>query len=58
VVDFDDSYTKISCDSDGNYFDVWMEGMQPERYYRFILKVEQNKLVEFFDNDYLFKVVR
>ena len=58
VVDFDDSYTKISCDSDGNYFDVWMEGMQPERYYRFILKVEQNKLIEFFDNDYLFKVVR
>ena len=58
VVDFDSSYTKISCDSEGNYFDVWMDGLQPERYYRFVLKVEQNKLVEFFDNDYIFKVVR
>ena len=58
VVDFDDSYTKISCDTEGNYFDVWMDGMQPERYYRFVLKVKQDTLIEYFDNDYLFKVVR
>ena len=58
VVDFDDNYTKISCDTEGNFFDVWMDGMQPERYYRFVLKVKQDTLIEYFDNDYLFKVVR
>ena len=58
AVEFDDAYTKISCDSDGNYFDIWMDGLQPERYYRFVLKVKQNTLIEYFDNDFLFKVVR
>ena len=40
VIPFDTEYTKVSCDSDGSYFDVWMSGLQPERYYRVLVKTE------------------
>jgi hypothetical protein len=59
VVPFDDNYTKMSCDSRGNYFNFWANGLQPERYYRFIFKVKDTDgNEEFFDNDYFFKIVR
>jgi hypothetical protein len=38
IVDFDTNFTKISCDSTGPYFDVYMDGLQPERYYRILIK--------------------
>ena len=28
----------VSCDTTGNYFNVWMNGFQPERYYKFEIK--------------------
>ena len=58
IVPFDTDYTALSCDSNGNYFDLHMDGLQPERYYRFIYKVVSGSRVEFYDKDYLFKVVR
>lgn len=58
VIPFDTKYTALSCDSNGNYFDLYMDGLQPERYYRFVYKVVSGSRVEFYDNDYLFKVVR
>jgi hypothetical protein len=38
VVDYDTSYTKISCDRISNYFDVYMNGLEPERYYKILIK--------------------
>ena len=58
VVPFDTKYTALSCDSNGNYFDLYMDGLQPERHYRFVYKVVSGSRVEFYDKDYLFKVVR
>lgn len=58
IVDFDNSYTKVSCDSTGPYFDVYMEGLQPERYYRILLKSELDGSTTVVDNDNVFKVVR
>ena len=59
VVDYDTLYTKISCDSSSNYFDVYMNGLEPERYYKILLKsVMNNGETVVFDNDYIFKVVR
>lgn len=59
VVPFDDDYTKISCDSRGNYLNLWCNGLQTERYYRFIFKVvDEEGNEEYFDNDYFFKIVR
>jgi len=59
VVDYDTTYTKISCDSASNYFDVYMNGLEPERYYKILIKsVLPNKEVIVLDKDYIFKVVR
>ena len=33
VINFDDQYTQISSDERGNYFDIYMSGLEPERYY-------------------------
>ncbi len=52
----------ISCDSTSNYFNLWMDGFQPERFYRFEIKVvsgsgaDQTSMI--YDDDYTFKVVR
>jgi hypothetical protein len=59
VVDYDTSYTKISCDVNGNYFDVYMNGLEPERYYRLLIKtIVNNKETIISDKDYIFKVIR
>lgn len=58
VINFDTTYTKISCDSTGNYFDFWMDGLQPERYYKFVFRVDRGTKKQFFDEDFIFKVVR
>lgn len=38
VIDFDDKFTKVSCDNTGNYFKIYMDGLEPERYYQIIIK--------------------
>jgi len=59
IVDFDTTYTKISADNQGNYFDVYMNGLQPERYYQLLIKtVLANKEVLVLNQDYYFKVIR
>jgi len=58
IIDFDTSYTKISCDSTGPYFDVYMNGLQPERYYRILIKTTLDGSTTVVDNANIFKVVR
>jgi hypothetical protein len=59
VVDYDPSYTKISCDASGSYFDVYMNGLQPERYYKLLFKtVLSSGETVISDNNYYFKVIR
>jgi hypothetical protein len=60
VIPFNNHGTKISCDSDGNYFHLWMDSFQPERFYRVIIKSETDggDTVQLFDNNYYFKVIR
>ena len=53
----------VSCDSTGNYFNFWMNGLQSERYYRFEFKMVSgsntaDEIVEYFDDNFVFKVVR
>jgi len=53
----------VSCDSKGNYFNVWMDAFQAERYYKFEFKVvsgsgTSEETIQFFDDDFLFKVTR
>ena len=53
-----DEYSKISHDSTGPYFDIDFQGIQPERYYRFLFKLKFNDRTEIVDDKYIFKVVR
>ena len=58
IIDFDTKFTKISCDSQGGYFDVYMDGLQPERYYRILIKTTLDGSTAVVDNQNVFKVVR
>ena len=58
VIPFNSSYSKISCDSSGPYFDLYMNGLQPERYYRILVRSEIDGNTCTFDNDNVFKIVR
>jgi hypothetical protein len=57
VVDFDTNYTKISADTQGSYFDVYMNGLEPERYYKLLIKTIIDGSTLVFDNEYFFKVI-
>ncbi len=55
--------SKISCDSTGNYFNLWMNGLQAERNYRFCVKVVSgsgttDEQINFYDDEFEFRVVR
>jgi hypothetical protein len=60
VIDYDTNYTKISCDTNGSYFDVYMNGLEPERYYKLLIKtvLPDNEQVIISDSNYYFKVIR
>lgn len=57
VVTFDNQYTQISADNYGNYFDVYMSGLEPERYYTILIKTHINGSTLIFNDQYYFKVV-
>ena len=57
VVNFDDNYTQISSDSTGNYFDVYMSGLEPERYYKILIKTTIQGSTIIYDDSYYFKVI-
>ena len=58
IIPFDTQFTKLSADNDGMYFDLFMEGLQPERYYKLQFRVDSNEGINIYDEDYYFKVVR
>jgi hypothetical protein len=55
VIPFDDA-SRLSCDSEGNYFVFRVQNMYPQRYYRVLIKVEHNGQIDTFDNGYSFTV--
>jgi hypothetical protein len=57
IIDFDEG-TKLSCDSNGNYFMLDMSCLPQERYFKILIKTELNGAVDVFDNNTYFKVVR
>jgi hypothetical protein len=57
VVNFDNNYTQISSDSTGNYFDVYMSGLEPERYYKILIKSTIQGSTIIYDDSYYFKVI-
>ena len=57
IVDFDTQYTQLSSDGDGNYFDVYMNGLEPERYYKILIQTTINNSTLVLDDNYYFKVI-
>jgi len=55
----DVSYTKLSCDSDSNYFIQYLDGFYPDRVYKILLKLKLDDGQEqVFDDDFEFIVKR
>jgi len=56
------SGSKLSCDSTGNYFNLWLDGYQPERYYTLEFRVQSGSGVDqtnqYFDEGFTFKVTQ
>ena len=53
--------SKLSCDSTGNYFNLWLDGYQPERYYSIQYRIVSGsgtveELDQYFDEGFTFKV--
>ena len=57
IINFDDNYTQISSNANGNYFDVYMSGLEPERYYKILIKTTINGSTIISDDNYYFKVI-
>ena len=57
LIPFDTTYTKVSCDSVGNFFNFRFNTLQPERFYQFEFRVDRSGNQQYFDG-FVFKVVR
>ncbi len=57
VIDFDDDYTRISANPTGSYFDLYMKGLEPERYYQILLKLPIEEEIIILDDNYYFKII-
>lgn len=60
IIPFHPSGTKISCDTNGNYFKADMMSLLPERYYKFVFKTEHDggDTVRVIDDNHIFKIRR
>ena len=51
-------YSKISCDSNGNYINLNLSNWEANRTYKIEFKIEQNGSVQYFDNNITFDIVK
>ena len=57
VIEFNSTYTQVSADTTSSYFDIYMGGLEPERYYTILLKTTIDGTTKVFDEDIMFKVI-
>lgn len=57
IIPFSD-YSKLSCNSNGNYFKINLTNFEVNREYKIEFKVERSGSIEYFDDDLTFEVVR
>ena len=58
TIPFDETYTKVSAKENQSYFNLDMNMLYPERYYRILLKVPTASGDRVVDNKIIFKVIR
>lgn len=59
IVDYDPNYTKISYDQTSSFANIYMNGLEPERYYKFLIRtnLQSGETIDI-DNDCIFKITR
>ena len=57
VIDFDSTYTKLSADTTSSFFTVYMNGLQPERYYTILIQTTIGATTQVIDSNFNFKVI-
>jgi len=57
VINFDSTYTRISADNQSSYFDLYMNGLEPQRYYTILIQTTSGDSTIVLDNNYSFKVI-
>ena len=58
VIPFDTTYTNISCDSIGNYANLKLSGLYPERLYGFQIRIDNSDgTTKYHEIEHIFKVV-
>jgi hypothetical protein len=57
VIGFDSQFTQLNCDSTSSYFDLYMNGLQPERYYTVLIQSTINGSTIVYNDQYSFKVI-
>lgn len=50
--------SKLSADSEGMYFKLYMNGLQEERYYKLLFKHKNNDGIKVYDENYYFKITK
>lgn len=58
IIDFDNTFTQISADSESSYFTLYMNGLEPERYYKILIKTIVGGSTYIMDENYYFKIVK
>lgn len=51
-------YSKISLDNSGSYFNLWLNGYEPERFYRVLIKVDSGSIEKVIDKNNKFRIIR
>ena len=57
VIPFD-NHTKMSSDSEGMYFKLYMNGLQEERYYKLLFKHHNDDGITIYNDNYYFKITK
>ena len=52
------NYSKVSCDSDGNFIKLNFSNWEVDRVYKIEFKIDDNDSIEYFDNELTFSLVK
>ena len=58
IVEFDNVATKLSNDTTSSFFRMYMNGLEPDRYYKIQVKSTIDSGTYIYDDDYYFKVLQ
>jgi hypothetical protein len=56
VIQFDDVFTRISADETSNYFNLDLNGLEPQRFYKILIKFKNDTFDKIIDDNLYFKI--